>query len=106
MDRAAIDMYAEDIQSIAQQRAGHGILLVSAGGEVFMMDGRASDFCRQMNDVTAGAERALPVPVLKLVKEIVELQQLRSHSKDWEDFKVKRLIRGREGYILLMGIRL
>jgi DNA-binding NarL/FixJ family response regulator len=103
MDRAAIDVYAEDIQSIAQQRAGHGILLVSAGGEVFMMDGRASDFCRQMND---GAEGALPVPVLKLVKEIVELQQLRSHSKDWEDFKVKRVIGGREGYILLMGIRL
>jgi DNA-binding NarL/FixJ family response regulator len=103
---SAVDVYAEDIQSLAEQRAGHGILLVSAGGEVLMMDGRARDFCRQMKDVTARAEGALPVPILKLVKEIVELQQLRSHSKDWEDFKLKRVIEGREGHILVMGIGL
>jgi DNA-binding NarL/FixJ family response regulator len=103
---SAVDVYAEDIQSIAHQRTGHGILLVSARGEVLMMDGRASDFCRQMKDVTAEAEGPLPVPILKLVKEIAELQHLRSHSKDWEDFKVKRVIRGQEGYILVMGIGL
>jgi DNA-binding CsgD family transcriptional regulator len=99
-------MCTPKIYSLVQQRTGHGILLVSAGGEVLMMDGRARDFCRQMKDVTARAEGALPVPILKLVKEIVELQQLRSHSKDWEDFKLKRVIEGREGHILVMGIGL
>jgi DNA-binding CsgD family transcriptional regulator len=103
---SACDMYAEKIQSIAEQRTGHGILIVSANGQVFMMDQRASDFCRQMKDVTDKAAGVLPLLVVKLLKEIAELQQLRSHSKDWEDFKLKRVIRGREGKILVTGIGL
>jgi len=103
---SACDMYAEKIQSIAEQRTGHGILIVSANGQVLMMDQRASDFCRQMKDVTDKAAGALPLLVVKLLKEIAELQQLRSHAKDWEDFKLKRVIRGREGKILVTGIAL
>ena len=99
-------MYAEEIQSIAEQRTGHGILLLSANGQVLMMDQRASDFCRQMKDVTDQTAGALPLVVVKLLKEIAELQQLRSHSKDWEDFKLKRVIRGREVKILVTGIGL
>ncbi len=102
----ALDVYAEDTQSIAQLRIGHGILLVSASGHILMIDQRASEFCRQMKDMTDDAVGVLPVPLVKLVKEIAELLQLRSHSKDWEDFKVKRVIEGREGKILVMGIGL
>ena len=98
-----IDVYAEEI---AEQRIGHGILIVSADGEVLMIDQRAGDFCRQMKDTTNETVVALPVPLMKMVKEIAELQQLRSHSKDWEDFRVKRVIGGREGMILVMGIGL
>ena len=102
----ACDMYTEEIQSITEQRTGHGILIASANGQVLMMNQRASDFCRQMKDVTDKAAGALPLPVVKLLKEIAELQQLRSHSKDWEDFKVKRVIRGRKEKILVTGIGL
>jgi DNA-binding NarL/FixJ family response regulator len=103
---SACDMYAEEIQSIAEQRTGHGILIVSANGQVLMMDQRASDFCRQMKQVTDKVAGDLPLLVVKLLKEIAELQQLRSHSKDWEDFKLKRVIQGREGKILVTGIGL
>jgi DNA-binding NarL/FixJ family response regulator len=41
-----------------------------------------------------------------MVKEIAELLELRSHSKDWEDFNVKRVIKGGEGNILVAGIGL
>ncbi len=102
----ALDVYAEETEAIAEQRIGHGILIVSAGGEVLMIDQQAGDFCRQMNDLTGDAVGALPVPLLKMTNEISDLQQLRSHSKDWEDFRVKRVIGGREGKILVTGIGL
>jgi DNA-binding CsgD family transcriptional regulator len=102
----ALNVYAENTQSIAQQRIGHGILIVSTGGQLLMMDQRAGEFCRQLGELTDDAVWALPVPLEKMVKEIAELLQLRSHSKDWEDFKVKRVIGGREGQILVMGIGL
>jgi DNA-binding NarL/FixJ family response regulator len=102
----AFDLYAEESQSIAEQRIGHGILLVSADGQILMMDQRAGEFCRQMKDMAGNASDTLPIALVKLVKEIAELQQLRTHSKDWEDFKVKRVIGGREGKILVAGIGL
>jgi hypothetical protein len=40
---SAVDVYAEDIQSIVQQRTGHGILLVSAGGEVLSFVNHRAD---------------------------------------------------------------
>jgi DNA-binding NarL/FixJ family response regulator len=101
-----LDVFAEETHSIAKQRLGHGILIVNAGGQVLMMDHRAGEFCRQMKDLADDADKALPVPVVKLVNEIADLQRLRSHSKDWEDFKVKRVIGGREGKILVTGIGL
>jgi DNA-binding CsgD family transcriptional regulator len=102
----AVDLYAEETESIAEQRIGHGILIVSADGEVLMIDQRAGDFCRQMKHMTDDAVGILPVALVKMVQEIAELQQLRGHSKDWEDFRVKRVIGGREGKILVTGIGL
>ena len=46
------------------------------------------------------------MPVVKIVKEIAELLELRNHSKDWEAFNVKRVIKGREVHIFVTGIGL
>src|SRR5438876_1694110 len=101
-----LDLYCQDIQSPASQRAGHGILLVTLDGRIARTDSRATELCRQMRVVTEKPEGILPLRVIKLVKEIGELLELRNHPKDWEAFNVKRVIKGCETHIFVAGIGL
>src|SRR5438445_3739590 len=101
-----LDLYCQDTQSLANQRAGHGILIVTLDGRILWTDSRATELCRQMQVVTEKREGILPLPVIKLVKEIGELLELRNHPKDWEAFNVKRVIKGCETHIFVAGIGL
>ena len=100
-----VDVYHEEIQSYAEQRAGHGILVVALNGRVLWTDARAAELCEQMR-IDGEREGTLPLPIVKMVKEIGELLELRDHSKDWETFNVKRVIKGREMLIFVVGIGL
>ena len=101
-----LDLYSQDTQSFASQRAGHGILIVTLDGRILWTDSRATELCKQMRVSTERLEGALPLRVVKLVQEIGELLQLRNHPKDWEDFNVKRVIKGGETHIFVAGIGL
>ncbi|MEP6600338.1 MAG: helix-turn-helix transcriptional regulator [Nitrospirota bacterium] len=102
----ALDLYSQDTQCFAAQRAGHGILIVTLDGRILWTDDRATELCRQMRVVTEKLEGILPLRVLKLVQEIAELLELRNHPKDWEAFNVKRVIKGGETHIFVAGIGL
>jgi DNA-binding NarL/FixJ family response regulator len=56
--------------------------------------------------VTEEQDETLPPAVIKIAKEIAELLDLRNHPKDWEEFNVKRVIKGREGHIFVAAIGL
>src|SRR2546423_7458196 len=99
-----LDLYSQDTQSFASQRAGHGILIVTLDGRILWTDSRATELCKQMRVSTESLEGALPLRVVKLVQEIGELLQLRNHPKDWEAFNVKRVIKGGETQIFVAGI--
>ena len=101
-----LDLYSQDTQSFASQRAGHGILIVTLDGRILWTDSRATELCQQMRVATERLEGTLPLRVVKLVQEIGELLQLRNHSKDWEAFNVKRVIKGCETHIFVAGIGL
>ena len=101
-----LDLYSQDTQSFASQRAGHGILIVTLDGRILWTDSRATELCQQMRVATERLEGTLPMRVVKLVQEIGELLQLRNHPKDWEDFNVKRVIKGGETHIFVAGIGL
>ena len=101
-----LDLYSQDTQSFASQRAGHGILIVTLDGRILWTDSRATELCQQMRVATERLEGTLPLRVVKLVQEIGELLQLRNHPKDWEAFNVKRVINGRESPIFVAGIGL
>ena len=101
-----LDLYSQDTQSFASQRAGHGILIVTLDGRILWTDSRATELCQQMRVATDRLEGTLPLRVAKLVKEIGELLQLRNHPKDWEAFNVKRVIKGCETHIFVAGIGL
>jgi DNA-binding CsgD family transcriptional regulator len=101
-----LDLYCEKIASFADQRAGHGILIITLSGRILWTDSRAADLCQQMRIVTDEQEGTLPRAVIKIAEEIAELLDLRNHPKDWETFKVKRVIKGREGRIFVAAIGL
>jgi DNA-binding CsgD family transcriptional regulator len=99
------DLYCEKTLSFADQRTGHGILIITLSGRILWTDSRAAELCRQMR-VAEEQEGTLPQTVIKIAQEIAELLKLRNHPKDWETFNVKRAIKGREGHIFVAAIGL
>ena len=100
------DQYSEETQRLAEQRAGHGILLMTARGRILLIDSRAAELCQEMRDAAGDRGRTLPLPIVKIVNAIAESLESRNHLKDWEAFRVRRVIEGREGGILVAGIGL
>jgi DNA-binding CsgD family transcriptional regulator len=102
----ALDLYCEKTLSFADQRAGHGILIITLSGRILWTDARAAELCQQMRVVTEKQEGTLPRAIIKIAAEITELLELRNHPKDWEAFNVRRVIKGREGHIFVAAIGL
>lgn len=100
------DQYSEETQRLAEQRAGHGILLMTARGRILLIDSRAAELCQQMRVVAGDRGGTLPLPIVKIVNEIAESLHSRRHLKDSEAFSLRRVIDGREGPILVAGIGL
>jgi DNA-binding CsgD family transcriptional regulator len=100
------DQYSEETQSLAEQRAAHGILLMTTRGRILLIDSRAAELCQQMRVTAEDQAGTLPLPVVRIVNEIAETLESREHHKDWEAFSLSRVIEGREGRIWVAGIGL
>lgn len=98
------DQYSDETQCLAEQRGGHGVLMLTSRGRILLMDSRAAAFCRQMRVVTEDRKSRLPLPIVKIVNEIAET--LEFCRKDGEPFHVRRVIEGREGSIFVEAIGL
>jgi len=105
--RNSFDVYPERVVNLTDTRAGHGILLLTESLCVRFIDGRARKLCQEIHG-EKGQNHAdlLPVSLMKVCGEIKDLLRLRNHSKDWEEFSVKRVIKGAEGQIFVRGIGL
>jgi DNA-binding CsgD family transcriptional regulator len=100
------DQYSEETQCLAEQRGGHGVLMVTSRGRILLIDSRAAGFCQQMRVMTEDRKGRLPLPIVKIVNEIAETLELRSRHKDGEPFSARRVIEGRDGSISVDGIGL
>ena len=100
------DEYSEETQRLAEQRAGHGILLMTVRGRILLIDSRAAELCQQMRVAAGDRGGTVPLPIVKIVNAIAESLASRSHLKDWEAFRARRVIEGREGRISVAGIGL
>jgi len=105
--RDSFDVYSEQVVNLTDKREGHGILLLSESLCVRFIDGRARKLCQEIRG-ESGQNHAdlLPVSLMKVCGAIKDLLRLRNHSKDWEEFSVKRVIKGAEGQIFVCGIGL
>ena len=98
--------YSEETQGLAEQRAGHGILLMTGRGRILLIDSRAAELCQQMRVGAGDRGGTLPLCLVEIVTEIAESLESRDHLKDWEAFRLSRVIEGPEGRILVAGIGL
>jgi DNA-binding CsgD family transcriptional regulator len=100
------DQYSEETMGLAEERAGHGILLMTVSGRILLIDSRADELCQRIRVASEDRGETLPPPILKIVSEIAESLESLNQLKDWEAFGVRRVIEGVEERILVSGIGL
>ncbi len=100
------------VDSITEQRAGPGIVVLSSSLQLLHMNRQASELCKKINQAEHTAEGpkqahgVLPTALTELSSEIIKALTVRTEAKDWEQFEVKRLAGASESPILLRGFGL
>lgn len=100
------------VDSITEQRAGPGIIVLSSSLQLLHMNRQASELCKKINqaehpsDSPKHAHGVLPTALTELSSEIIKALTVRTEAKDWEQFEVKRLAGGSGQPILLRGFGL
>ncbi|MFO0773239.1 MAG: LuxR C-terminal-related transcriptional regulator [Nitrospiraceae bacterium] len=101
------------MDSITEQRAGPGIVVLSSSLQLLHMNRQASELCKKINHAEHAqvespkqAHGVLPTAVTELSSEIIKALTVRTEAKDWEQFEVKRLAGSQEQPILLRGFGL
>jgi len=96
------------VDSIAGKRAGPGILLLTSSMQLLYRDRRTWELCGQINKLHNGttAQGVLPPAGAEVCAEIMQTLKIRTDAKDWEHFRVKRIIGDAKRPILLRGLGL
>ena len=94
------------MNSIAEKRAGPGLLLMSASMQLIYCDPCARQLWLLLNKEVSGkmAYGVLPPDITNFCHEVIELLGVRRYAKDWEEFQLRRVIGTRTRPILLRGI--
>jgi DNA-binding CsgD family transcriptional regulator len=82
------------IETIAEQRVGPGILLLSSSLHLLHMNRRAWELSGKITQGQNGkaALGVLPTPVTELCAEVITALQVRTNAKDWEQVQIRRLV--------------
>ena len=99
-------------ETLADQRAGPGIVVMSAAMQLLHMNRQASELSKQINAAEHGgnsvksAHGVLPTALTELCEEIVKALHVRTEAKDWEQFEIKRVTGNPDQPVLLRGFGL
>jgi DNA-binding CsgD family transcriptional regulator len=95
-------------ESIAEKRMGPGILMLSSSMQLLYSDRPTWELFGQINKSRSNknANGVLPTPVIELCTEIIKMLQVRTEAKDWEQFRVKRVLGDPDRPVLLCGFGL
>jgi len=102
----------DQTDALADQRAGSGIVVLSASMQLLHMNRQASELAKKINAVEHGVNAAkaahgvLPTALTELCGEIVKALHIRTEAKDWEQFELKRVAGDPNQPILLRGFGL
>jgi DNA-binding CsgD family transcriptional regulator len=94
-----------DAESIADKRMGPGILMLSSSMQLLYSDRRIWELFGRIKPQEGKAHHGvLPPAVEALCSEIIKILQVRTEAKDWEHFRVKRVVGDPVQPILLSGV--
>jgi len=94
-----------DAESIADKRMGPGILMLSSSMQLLYSDRRIWELFGKIKPQEGKAQHGvLPPGVEALCSEIIKILQVRTEAKDWESFRVKRVVGDPVQPILLSGV--
>jgi DNA-binding CsgD family transcriptional regulator len=102
----------DQTDGLADQRAGSGIVVLSAAMQLLHMNRQASELAKKINTFEHGTSSAksahgvLPTSVTELCGEIIKALHIRTEAKDWEQFELKRISGDPNQPILLRGFGL
>jgi DNA-binding CsgD family transcriptional regulator len=93
-------------ESIAEKRAGPGILILTTSGHLLYKDRRVWELCGALDENSDTTLKMLPLPIQEVCTEINKLLLVRTDAKDWEQFRVKRVFETSGRRLLLSGLGL
>ena len=94
-----------DAESIADKRMGPGILMVSSSMQLLYSDRRIWELFGRIKPQEGKPQHGVLPPAIEgLCSEIIKLLQVRTEAKDWEHFRVKRVVGDPVQPILLSGV--
>jgi len=96
-----------DLRKIAEKRAGPGIMVFSSSRRLVYQDREAYELCRELshND-DPEADEIVPGQVIAICNEVLKQMRLRTHAKDWEQFRVKHVLSNGSRPALISGVGL
>jgi DNA-binding CsgD family transcriptional regulator len=98
---------ALEFEQIAQRRAGPGIMLFTSSAKLLYQDREAWALCAEMRQQGGKSTRSfLPPRVLELCNEVKKQLHLRTHAKDWEQFRIKHVLTDFQRPVLVSGVGL
>jgi DNA-binding NarL/FixJ family response regulator len=102
----------DQTDALADQRAGSGIVVLSASMQLLHMNRQATELAKKINAAEHGGNTAisargvLPTAMTELCAEIIKALYIRTEAKDWEQFELKRVTGDPNQPILLRGFGL
>lgn len=103
MEVAAISCGSEE--QIESSLDGPGVLMFTSSFRLCYKNQRATELCEQITryESTKQVNGILPLAVTNLADEIYRLLRIRTESKDWEQFQVRRVWGSPDHPVLLCG---
>lgn len=104
--------HADQSDGLADQRAGSGIVVLTASMQLLHMNRQATELAKKINaaEQTGNAARTahgvLPTALTELCGEIIKALHIRTEAKDWEQFELKRVSGDPNQPVLLRGFGL
>lgn len=108
MTRNAVNNSSRDyhIESIAEKRGEPGILILTSSMQLLFKNSKATELCEQINKAHTGktVSGVLPVAVAEFCADVMKIILIRNHSKDWEEFRIKRILGDPKHPVLLWAV--
>ncbi len=96
----------DDAESIAEKRMGPGIMMLSSSMKLLYSDRPTWELFGRINKSRDSKNGVLPPQVIELCTEIIKMMQIRTEAKDWEQFRLKRVLGDPDRPVLLCGFGL